>query len=82
MVIDMSELSRRLLVALVGKDRCTAKDTGMTQAELQAAVRDLGRMTDDDNHPVSIVHTYHRGDEITALELTPSGRGLAAHAAR
>ncbi len=76
----MTERARQLLRTLAGRTGMTRiEDTGMSQSELAAAIADLGDIVDDDNRRVAIVKTQRVADRITAVELTPPGRGLAAH---
>jgi len=77
----MTEHARRLLRALSDKGICSVKDMGMPEAEIQLAVAELGALFDDANHPVVAVKMWHAGERIVALEITPSGRGLANAAA-
>lgn len=76
----MGEQGRRLLTALAKRGMTRADELELTQAELAAAVADLGTLVDDDNQRVHLVRTWHEAGRITAVELTPTGRGVAAHA--
>nr|HEX4317233.1 hypothetical protein [Kofleriaceae bacterium] len=71
---------RRLLAALATRGVVKADELGLSEAELAAAVAELGTLVDDDNQRVHAIKTYQANGRITALELTATGRGLATHA--